>query len=86
MAWAVYSPEKKAYYNPNVRGDRVNPTFSKKMRLYATKGHAKRAVAFCASGVNNHWCPPTTFEPVVCVLEEWCIYKKKDLVDEEAIV
>jgi hypothetical protein len=63
LKWAV-KREDGLFYNPNKPGDRRNPTFHKTPKLYKRLGDAEKAKTFCESGINNHWCPPSTFNPI----------------------
>lgn len=71
MSYAVLNVKTGLYYNPSKPGNRRDPTFHKKPKLYSKKGHAERALAFCRSGVNDHWRPATTFVPINCELVEF---------------
>lgn len=52
------------YYNPDKPGDRCNPTFHKRPKLYVKRGSAERAKSFCERGINSHWIHDTKFDPV----------------------
>ena len=74
--WAVRRLSDGKWYNPDISGDRLNPTFADEPKLYRTKGPAVKAVEFCESGVNTRWSNPFAlasekgrkFTPVKCEL------------------
>lgn len=76
--YAVLNVKTGLYYNPGKPGNRKDPTFHEKPKLYIRKGNAERALSFCRSGVNNHWVPSTTFTPIQCELVEFTAPRLKE--------
>jgi hypothetical protein len=67
----------KLFYNPNKAGNRIDPTFDSKGKKYRRLAHAKNAVEFCESPINNHWAPPVEKTPIKTEIVEYAEITKE---------